>query len=96
MRLLLYIDPGTGSMLFAILIGVLGSGAYLLRKAFAKAKFLASGGRNKSQDQDRLPFVIFSDSKRYWTLFKPICDEFEQRGLPLEYLTASPDDPALT
>ena len=27
----LYIDPGTGSMLFAILIGVLGAGVYVFK-----------------------------------------------------------------
>lgn len=90
-----YIDPGTGSMLFTILIGVLGTGAYLLRNVFSRLKFLFSGGRDKALDQGRVPFVIFSDSKRYWNVFKPICDEFEARGVPLEYLTASEDDPAL-
>ena len=42
-----------------------------------------------------MPFVIFSDSKRYWNLFGPVCDEFEKRGEKLVYLTASEDDPAL-
>ena len=96
MRLLLYIDPGTGSMLFAILIGLLGTGAYFARKLAAKLKFLLSGGREKSLDQARAPFVIFSDSKRYWNLFEPICRVFEAQQIPLEYLTASPDDPALS
>ena len=29
--LILYIDPGTGSMLFAILIGVLGAAGFVFR-----------------------------------------------------------------
>ncbi|MBQ6464934.1 MAG: CDP-glycerol glycerophosphotransferase family protein [Oscillospiraceae bacterium] len=92
----LYIDPGTGSMLFTILIGVLGTCVYLLRNALVKLRFVFSGGKKeKQQGQDRLPYVIFTDSKRYWNLFEPICDEFERRGEALTYMTASPDDPAL-
>lgn len=91
-----YIDPGTGSMLFTVLIGVLGAGVYLFRDAFAKLKVLLTGGaRGKQNQANRLPFAIFSDSKRYWNVFEPICDEFERRKQPIHYLTASLDDPAL-
>ena len=93
----LYIDPGTGSMLFTILIGVLGTFVFLFRKILLRLRFLLGGGaKEKRTEQARLPFVIFTDSKRYWNLFEPICDEFEKRGVPLTYMTASPDDPALS
>ena len=93
---LLYIDPGTGSLLFTILIGLLGTAAFLLRNVLIKLRFLLSGGKQeKNAEQDRIPYVIFSDHKRYWTTFEPICDEFERRGQVLTYMTASPDDPAL-
>ena len=92
----LYIDPGTGSMLFAVLIGLLGAAAFFLRNAFVKLRFFLSGGaKGKTAEQDRVPYAIFSDHKRYWTTFESICDEFEKRGEPLVYMTASPDDPAL-
>ena len=93
----LYIDPGTGSMLFTILIGILGTAGYLLRNVFVRLRFLFSGGtREKSTDQDRIPYAVFSDHKRYWNTFEPLCDEFERRGEPLVFMTASPDDPALS
>lgn len=90
-----YIDPGTGSMLFTILIGIVTSMMFLWKKLVLKLKFLLHGGRAETSEE-RYPYVIFSDSKRYWNVFQPICEEFEQRGISLEYLTASPDDPALT
>lgn len=91
-----YIDPGTGSMLFTVLIGVLGAGVYLFRDAFAKLRvLLTGGGKNKKNQEDRMPFAIFADSKRYWNVFEPVCDEFERRKQTIHYLTASPDDPAL-
>lgn len=97
MRTLYYIDPGTGSMLFTILIGVFGASVYLLRNVFAKLRFLLTGGSKgkHSEDAAQLPFAIFSDSKRYWNVFGPVCEVFEKRGQPITYLTASPDDPAL-
>ena len=38
-NLLLYIDPGTGSMLFAVLIGVFGAIGYIVRVAWVKIRF---------------------------------------------------------
>lgn len=90
----LYIDPGTGSMLFTILIGLIGTGFYALRMFIIKIKFKISGGKAGYND-DKIPFVIFSDDKRYWKVFEPICREFEKRGKEIVYMTASEDDPAL-
>ncbi len=89
-----YIDPGTGSMLFTIFIGIVTSLMFLCKKLVLKLKFILSGG-HVEVSKERYPYVIFSDSKRYWNVFQPICEQFEQRGICLEYLTASPDDPAL-
>lgn len=94
MRVYCYIDPGTGSMLFTIFIGIVTSLVFLLRELVLKLKFVMKGGRVEAS-AERYPYVIFSDSKRYWNVFKPICDEFEKRKVALEYLTASVDDPAL-
>lgn len=94
----LYIDPGTGSMLFTIVIGVLGALVYAFRNILMKAKFAVSGGKKTKEDENtesRMPIVIFTDSKRYWNLFRPICDELEKREQKALYLTASEDDPAL-
>ena len=91
-----YIDPGTGSMLFTILIGVLSAAIYMLRNLYFKLRFTLSGGRQQKTDAARVPFAIFTDSKRYWNTFQPICDELERRGQETLYLTASPDDPALS
>lgn len=90
-----YIDPGTGSMLFTILISVVGAAFYALRTFIIKLRFSLSGGRDKKLSMEKIPYVIFSDSKRYWNIFGPICREFDRRGQKLVYMTASEDDPAL-
>ena len=92
----LYIDPGTGSMLFTILIGVLGALVYFFRNALMKLKFTFTGGKKTKADGPEIPVVIFTDSKRYWNLFRPICEELEKRKQKALYLTASEDDPALS
>lgn len=93
--LLLYIDPGTGSMLFSIFIGIAGALLFFVRRLYLKLKFIFSGGKAQKISAKKIPYVIFTDSKRYWNVFKPICDEFESRKITLVYYTASPDDPAL-
>jgi len=88
-----YIDPGTGSMLFTIVIGLAAALVFFLKSAWIKIKFVLSGGKVKTETTEKAPFVIFSDSKRYFNVFHAICDEFERREIPLEYWTMSQDDP---
>ena len=90
-----YIDPGTGSMLFTILIGVLSAAIYAFRNALVKLKVVISGGNSNHRDDEQVPFVFFTDSKRYRSIFKPLCDEMEKRGEEVLYLTAEADDPML-
>lgn len=89
-----YIDPGTGSMLFTILIGIIGAGLYSLRMLWIKIRFKLSGGKVEINDE-KIPLAIFSDDKRYWVIFEPILKELNKRGMDVVYLTASEDDPAL-
>lgn len=90
-----YIDPGTGSMLFAILIGIIGALKYVIRLGIVQLRFILSGGKKVEMNSGRIPYVIFSDNKRYWNVFEPICREFDQRGIDIVYMTTSPDDPVL-
>lgn len=91
----LYIDPGTGSMLFTILIGIIGASIYSLRMLLIKLRFKLSGGKTTANTK-KIPFVIFSDDKRYWNVFEPICRELDRRGKDVVYMTASEDDLALS
>ena len=85
-----YIDPGTGSMLFTVLIGAISVFVFALKGLLIKLR--TSFGR-KDNDKDNHKFLIYTDSKRYFNTFKPILDEFEKRKTELLYLTQSEDDP---
>ena len=65
MIMALYIDPGTGSILFAVLIGILGAIRYVIRIGIVKLKFMLSGGKKVDNNGEVIPFVIYSDNKRY-------------------------------
>lgn len=91
----LYIDPGTGSMLFSILIGAAATVFFLFRALLLKLKFFFSGKKDGSAqlDSSYKPYVIYNEGNQYWNTFKPVVEEFEARKIPLEYLTSSKTDP---
>jgi len=90
----LYIDPGTGSMLFTVLLGLAGAAFYSARMLIIKLRMKMGGGKQEA-NLERIPIAIFSDDKRYWSIFEPVCRELDKRGMDVVYMTASPDDPGL-
>ncbi|MCL2479850.1 MAG: CDP-glycerol--glycerophosphate glycerophosphotransferase, partial [Treponema sp.] len=91
----LYIDPGTGSALFSILIGAAATLYFLGRAFIIKLKVVFSGGVSKSAILAN-PCIIYNEGKQYSNVFKPVLDEFESRKINLLYLTSSEDDPLLS
>ena len=92
--ILLYIDPGTGSMLFTILLGVVGTGTFFIKKIWLKLKFRINGGK-ADVSNSHIQYLIFSEGRSYWNTFKSVCDELEKRGVDSAYWTDDRDDPAL-
>lgn len=92
---ILYIDPGTGSMLFSILIGATATLFFLVRALLLKVKFFFTGKKDGSTqlDSSYRPYVIYNEGNQYWNTFKPVVEEFEKRKVPLSYLTSSKNDP---
>lgn len=90
----LYIDPGTGSMLFSLAVGLISVIWFGARKLYMKVKYLTPGKRETYNNS--IPLVIFSDNKRYWKNFEPIVRELNSRGIDMVYMTASEDDPGLS
>lgn len=92
---LLYIDPGTGSMLFSILIGAAATLFFVAKAAWIKFKIILSGKKDGSGivDASYKTYVIYNEGNQYWNVFKPVTDEFEKRKIPLMYYTSSKTDP---
>lgn len=91
----LYIDPGTGSMLFTVLLGISSALYFSIKLLFIKFKHKLLGGKIKL-DNDKIPFVLFSESKTYFNIFNPICRELDSFGKKILYITSSSNDPMLS
>jgi hypothetical protein len=89
----LYIDPGTGSALFSILIGAAATIYFLGRALILKLKVVISGGKAANDVSVEYPYVIYCEGKQYWNVYKPVLDEFENRKTRILYLTSAQDDP---
>lgn len=90
----LYIDPGTGSMLFSVIIGAAATLFFLGKAAILKFKVIFSGKKDGVVvDASYKKYVIYSEGKQYWNTFLPVVEEFENRGIEVTYFTSAKDDP---
>ncbi len=93
----LYIDPGTGSMLFSVFIGAAATLFFLARAAFLKIQLLFAGKKaREALKAGRKKYVIYNEGKQYWNVFKPVLDEFEKRNIEATYFTSFENDPAFS
>ena len=88
---MLYIDPGTGSMLFSVLISLFALGYFAFRGVVIKLRLLFAG--KKGAKGKRIPYVIYNEGCQYWNTFRPVVEEFEKRQIPLVYYTSAQNDP---
>ncbi len=96
-NLLLYIDPGTGSMLFSIFIGAAATLFFLAKAAWLKVQLLFAGKKAKDKvNTGRKKYVIYNEGKQYWNVFKPVLDAFEKREIEITYFTSYKDDEVFT
>lgn len=90
----LYIDPGTGSMLFSIMIGAAATLYFLGKAAWLKIKMKFSGKKDGAViDSSFKKYVIYCEDKRYWNTFKPVLDVFEKNQTEVTYFVATDEDP---
>ena len=91
----LYIDPGTGSALFSILIGAATTIYFLGRALIIRLKAVISVGKVSKSAVIENPYVIYNEGSQYSNVFKPVLDEFEARGENIFYLSSDKNDPLL-
>jgi hypothetical protein len=94
--MLLYIDPGTGSALFSIAIGVAATLFFVFQALWIRLKTFILGGRALKISKHYHDYVIYCEGRQYINVFKPVLEEFENRGIELLYLTGAENDPAMT
>ena len=90
-----YIDPGTGSLLFSALFGIIGTLFFLSKALLIKLKTI-SFSKNKNIETEaskNARIIIYGEDKRYCNVFKPIIEELIKLEIPVIYYSSSEDDP---
>lgn len=85
-----YIDPGVGSMLFSVVLCAVGALYFLLNSLILKFKTKIFAKKSLAKNNHK--FVVYSEGKQYYSVFKPILDEFEKRNIEVMYYTSARDD----
>ena len=94
-NILLYIDPGTGSLLISMLISFVFSIIYSLKNFFYKVTSFFVGKEYRGTHDFSGELVFFSEGKNYWNVFKPVVDELIKHKKKFVYLTADKEDDGL-
>lgn len=88
-----YLDPGTGSMLLSVLIGMTSSAYFLIRKlpSMIRSMFFKLSG--KKDDLKNNSIVFYAESAAYWSTFKPVLEALAHKKVRATYLTSDENDP---
>lgn len=85
-----YVDPGTGTMLFSIVLSICSISFFALFFIWEKIKLYIF--KDKTAAKNAYPVVIYTEDKRYYHVFNDIINEFENRQYPVMVYVSSDDD----
>ena len=88
-----YVDPGTGTMLFSIVLSICSIFFFVLFFVWEKIKLYIF--RERTASKTAYPIIIYTEDKRYYHVFNDIIDEFENRQYSVMVYVSSDDDPFL-
>ena len=91
-----YLDPGTGSMLLSVFIGVVSSAYFVIRKLPSVIRSLFFKFTGKKDDLKNNSIVFYAESAAYWSTFKPVLQALAQKEVRCTYLTSDPKDPVFS
>lgn len=88
-----YLDPGTGSMLLSIVVGLASSGYFFIRRlpSLLRQAIFRMKGDDKSLRGNGI--VFYAESAAYWGTFEPVLRALSAMGRQATYLTSAENDP---
>ncbi len=92
-----YLDPGSGSMLFSAIVGIVATLFFVFRGLFYKIIDLPAhlyGRRTNKTMSHRI--VFYSEGGQYWNVFLPIVRELNSLGVECLYISSNEKDPGLS
>lgn len=93
---LAYLDPGTGSMLLSVVVGVVSSAYFFARRLpeMTRALFFRMAGKKDAMQATGI--VFYSERASYWSTFAPVLRALDAMGEPVTFLTSDEADPAFS
>ena len=91
-----YLDPGTGSMLLSVVVGLISGAYFVVRKLPAALRALFFRLTGKTDQMKGSDLTFYAESAAYWMTFKPILEALEKRGIKSTYLTSAENDPVFS
>ena len=88
-----YLDPGTGSMLLSVLIGLTSSAYFVIRKLPSMIRSMFFKFSGKKDDLKNNSIVFYAESAAYWSTFKPVLEALAKKKVRATYLTSDENDP---
>lgn len=88
-----YLDPGTGSMLLSIVVGLASSGYFFIRRLPSLLRSLLFRVQGRGAMLEKSPIVFYAESAAYWGTFEPVLSALSQKGAHALYLTSDEKDP---
>lgn len=94
----LYLDPGTGSLLFSLIAGVVTTVFYSAKGLYYKLSGSAKGAAGSAERSvlETWSVVIYSEGARYYGTFKPLLAQLAKARIKTLYLTSDSNDPGMT
>ncbi len=94
----LYLDPGTGGLIFSVIIGIVSTAYFSAISVYYKFKdfFSSSAPANLYPSSHEGKVVLFSEGEIYYSTFLPMIRAFEKKKVSFVYLTISKLDPLLS
>lgn len=88
-----YLDPGTGSMLLSIVVGLASSGYFFIRRlpSLIRQAVFRMKGDDKALRSGGI--VFYAESPAYWGTFEPVLRALSEVGQSVTYLTSAENDP---
>lgn len=88
-----YLDPGTGSMLLSVVVGLASSGYFFVRRLPSLVRSLIFRMKGGKMGMRPSSIVFYAESASYWGTFEPVLKALSDRGVPATYLTSDEKDP---
>lgn len=91
-----YLDPGTGSMLLSVVVGLVSSAYFVARRLPSAARSLWYRMTGRKDVLQKNGIVFYAESASYWSTFEPVVASLVKRGVPVTYLTSDEKDPVFS